>query len=73
MLTREQHLEWCKARALEYCERGDTMQALTSMFSDLDKHPETTNHIGTRLGVNMMMIGALNSQADARRFIEGFN
>ena len=73
MQTRDEHLEWCKKRALEYCERGDTMNALTSMFSDLKKHPETANHAGIQIGIGLMMIGSLNSPAEAKRFIEGFN
>ncbi len=66
-------MDLCKKRALEYCERGDTMNALTSMFSDLEKHPETADHPGTKIGLQLMMIGSLSSQAGVRRFIEGFN
>jgi hypothetical protein len=73
MQTRAEHMAWCKKRALEYCERGDTMNALTSMFSDLDKHPETKDHAGVAIGLQLMMIDGLNSQADVRRFINGFN
>ena len=73
MQTREDHLAWCKTRALEYCERGDTMAALTSMFSDLDKHPETRGHQGCEMGLMLMMAGHLTSVPDAKHFIEGFN
>lgn len=73
MMNRAEHLAWCKQRALEYCDRGDTMNALTSMFSDLDKHPETEGHAGVKIGLGLMMIGSLSDQAAARRFIEGFN
>jgi hypothetical protein len=38
--TRDEHMRWCKTRALEYVERGDGAQALASMTSDLGKHPE---------------------------------
>ena len=72
-MTRQEHLDWCKKRALEYCNRGDTMNALTSMFSDLEKHPETAGHPGIKLGVQLMMIGSLSTEAEARHFIEGFN
>ena len=73
MQTRAEHLEWCKQRAREYCERGDTMNAMTSMFSDLEKHPETAGHKGSEIGLMLMMTGGLRDQADARRFIDGFN
>jgi hypothetical protein len=39
--SREQHLEWCKERALAYCREGDLAAAVTSMQSDLSKHDET--------------------------------
>lgn len=71
--TRAEHLAWCKARALEYVNRGDVNGGLTSMFSDMEKHPETRDHIGNRIGLQMMMIGALSSPHEARRFIEGYN
>jgi hypothetical protein len=38
-MTREEHLAWCRARALEYLP--DTSRALASIMSDLLKHPET--------------------------------
>lgn len=66
--TRQQHLEWCKKRALEYCDMGDMNQAMPSMGSDLGKHPETQG-----LGMMMLMGGHLNSQSEMRKFIEGFN
>lgn len=72
-MTRAEHLAWCKQRALEYVDRGDAMNGLTSMFSDLDKHPETKGHKGTEIGVMLMMTGSLSTPAEARRFIEGFN
>lgn len=56
-MTRAEHLYWCKKRALEYVEMGDTQQAFTSMASDLNKHPDTLGHGGMEF----------------RKFIEGFN
>ena len=40
-MTREEHLEWAKARALAYMDRGDPADALASILSDLSKHDET--------------------------------
>lgn len=71
MRTRAEHLAWCKERALEYVEAGDLDQAVTSMGSDLDKHPEL------KCNPYLLMAGALDAQkGDARavrRWIEGFN
>ncbi len=40
-MTRSEHIEWCKKRALEYADKGELLTALASMASDLNKHPET--------------------------------
>jgi len=73
MISRQEHLQWCKKRALAYCDAGDVNQAYTSMASDLNKHPETKDHIAINLGLQLLMIGNLNSPASMRHFIEGFN
>lgn len=72
-ITRDEHLQWCKDRALEYVTAGDLQQALASMLSDLRKHPETAQHIGIPLGSRLMMTGHLNTSADMRNWIESFN
>lgn len=71
--TRQEHLQWCKQRALEYCEAGDTTNAFASMTSDLSKHPETENHPAIQLGMMLLMSGHLSSQIEMKKFIEGFN
>jgi len=72
-MTRSEHLEWCKKRALEYCDMGDVGQAWASMASDLKKHPETANHAGIELGSMMVLSGYPSSPAEMRKFILGFN
>ena len=72
-MTRTEHLEWCKKRALEYVDAGDNRNAATSMMSDLRKHDETSNHVGISLGIALMMEGHLSSSAAMRKFIDGFN
>lgn len=72
-MTRNEHMDWCKERAFEYLESGDTNQAFISMMSDLGKHPETENHIGIQLGMIEMMTGNLSSIEQMRRFIDGFH
>lgn len=71
--TREEHLAWCKKRALEYVEIGDFNNAFNSMSSDLSKHDETRDHIGIQLGMLQMMQGDLNTPDKMRDWITGFN
>ena len=68
--TRADHIAWCKERALEYLDNGETKQALTSMISDVKKHPETEDHVGLKLVMPVLMS---NDAGDARNWIEGFS
>lgn len=68
-MTRAEHLAWCRERALEYADMGDVAQAMASLGSDLNKHPETEGHSGMMLAMG----GHLDSPAELRKFIEGFN
>jgi hypothetical protein len=43
-MTRAEHVQWCKTRALQYLDAGDPLQAVTSMCSDMDKHAEAKVH-----------------------------
>ncbi|HEY1887150.1 MAG TPA: hypothetical protein VGG86_14055 [Roseiarcus sp.] len=70
MMTREEHLDWCKKRALEYVDAGDLAEAVASMAKDLQKHPEMgVNAYLLRLG---MMYYDQGDPAAVRRWIEGF-
>ena len=74
-MTREEHLQWCKDRALEYLKPGEfysPQEAVASMMSDMNKHPETelTGGALTMLGLHAVMSGDAN---EVRRYIEGFN
>jgi hypothetical protein len=70
--TRDEHLAWCKQRALELLEAGDLNQAFASMGSDLRKHPETAGHSGIQLGTMLLVGGHLKTAKQMRDFIEGF-
>jgi len=72
-LTREEHLQWCKKRALEYCDVCDLGQAYASMASDMSKHDETRGHPAIMLGMQLMMIGGLDTPEKMKKFINGFN
>jgi hypothetical protein len=71
--TRQEHLEWCKKRALEYVEQGDVNNAYASMCSDLEKHPETKGHGAIQLEMMMLMSGQLSTNEAMKKFINGFN
>lgn len=70
-VTRDEHLAFCKRRALEYVDAGMPLaQAVASMGSDLMAHPETI------APAEVLWQGALLSQEGdpekVRRWIEAF-
>ena len=72
-MDRQEHLEWCKKRALEFVDMGDLTQAFGSLLSDLRKHPETEDHPAMKLGAQMMFGGLLGTAEEMRDFINGFD
>lgn len=70
-ISRDEHVKWAKHRALEYVEAGLLEQAVTSMMSDLGKHPETISlgQFCAPQGLRAMMSG---DAAKVRSFIEQF-
>jgi hypothetical protein len=71
-VTREEHLAWCKSRALEYLP-ADPREAFASMGSDLNKHEETKDHSAIKLGFMLLLGGHLDSAEKMREFINGFH
>lgn len=71
--TRESHLEWCKKRALEYCDQGYIQPAFASFMSDMRKDERTANHGFLEVFEAMYFTGSLNGAEEMRRAIEGFN
>jgi hypothetical protein len=64
-------MAWCKERALEYLPH-DPSQAVASMMSDLNKHPETRGDVYKMLA----MVGMVELQKGpeaVRRWVDGFN
>ena len=72
-MTRSEHLQWCKDRALEYVNNGDLANAYASMVSDLSNHKGTQEHSAISLGMSLRMAGHLDTVEKMRKFIEGFN
>ena len=76
MANRLEHLNFCKQRAREYVRKGDLVQAVTSMMSDLDKHPETKQAPGgalVMLGILAMQQAQSGDREGVVRYIAGFN
>ena len=73
MMSRSEHLEWCKERANEYVEKGDLKNAFASFQSDMSKHPETQNHLALELGTMLLISGNLSNQLQMKNWIDGFN
>lgn len=76
-MTRAEHIQWCKDRAIqEYdyypTEDEKTRNGLTSMMSDLRKHPETGGDGLISLVMMEMMRGPMTRQRFVT-FINGFN
>lgn len=69
--SRSEHLAWCKERALEYLPHNPS-QAVDSMVSDLNKHPETGGSAYAMLAVAGMIEIQRGPEA-VRRWVEGFN
>jgi len=69
-MTRNEHLAWCKERAL--AELPDCTNAVASMISDLIKHPAFEN----TMTMTMASVGFMEIPrgVDAvRKWVEGFN
>ena len=74
MQTREEHMQWCKDRAMDYVRRGDLLEGVTSMMSDMEKHPDTKLKPAlSALGIHAAMAATQGDRDMVERFILGFN
>lgn len=69
--TYEEHIEWCKQRAMEYYNAGDLNGAAQSMMCDLMRHPETQT-IHPAILVLGAMRAACHDDDGVRKWIQGF-
>lgn len=77
-MTREEHLKWCKDRAILefdfYIKEGIELAArngVVSMMSDLSKHDETRSK--TLQALCLLQMGRIKDREDFLHFINGFN
>jgi hypothetical protein len=75
-MTRDEHMAWCKERAIKYLDSGDLVNAMASFTSDMSKHPETDQYMCSP-AISMLAVvdgfGAVryNDARRLRRFVEG--
>ena len=69
-MTRQEHLAWCKRRALDILKTGNISEAAASFMSDMGKHEETQNPLTAPLIMNALMTNNANKMKEC---IEGFN
>jgi hypothetical protein len=67
-MNRDEHLAWAKQRALAYLPEAP-VDAMTSMLSDLSKHPDLVKHPGCLIA--FFLYGCTEPQ-EVRKWIEGF-
>lgn len=67
--SKNQHLDWCKKRALGCLEAGNRQEAFASLASDLTKSAETDDPLITQLGLIILMRDPSDIEG-MRKFIE---
>lgn len=79
-MTREEHIEWCKNRAIaEYDyyaglkDPAALRNGMVSMMSDIMKHDETRSATLQSLIMQELMINPRMSRQEFVNFINGFN
>jgi hypothetical protein len=66
-----EHVRWCKQRAREYLDMGRPQDALSSMISDMNKHPGTAETMAKLAVVGMMELQQRGADG-VRHWIDGF-
>jgi len=72
-MDRQEHLKWCKDRAMEYVENNANKNAFASFQSDMGKHEETAQHKALEMGTMLLLGGLLHTREQMKQWIEGFN
>jgi hypothetical protein len=72
LTPRDEHVAWCKGRALGYVDAGDLKLAVACMAADLKTHPDTDNPALDGLEKIGMIYASDGDQAAVRRWIERF-
>lgn len=71
-MTRDEHMQWAKKRAINYIDTGmDLDEVMTGFHMDLKRHDELANHAAIELGFMQQMSGLLNTKEEIIKWIEG--
>lgn len=74
MTGKDEHLMWCKTRAMAYLTEGsDPMQGWLTFSADMAKNKETMKHRGLSDGTLAIGSEGMNTAGEVLAFIEGFN
>lgn len=72
-MTRAEHIQWCKNRALAKLDaNGNVEDAYLSMSTTLQTHEETAGHTAVPIGLLLLLSGQLSTPHTMRKFINGF-
>ena len=71
-MSRDEYLQRAKDRALRYLEAGNTVEAVTSLLSELSQHPELNKHAGHYIGDQLLGSPMINNTEFVRRYIVGY-
>jgi len=73
-MSHDDHLAWAKKRALQYVDAGELANAIASMGSDLEKHPDWAGgKVVAFMVTEAVLFEIQKGPAAVRRWIEGFN
>lgn len=79
-MTRAEHIKWCKERAIQEYDfyaktepRSALRNGMTSIMSDINKHPETKSDTLQSLCMMQLMSKPNMSRQEFVNFINGFN
>ena len=73
-MTRDEHLQWCKDRALAYLEKGKIAEGMASFTSDMSKHPSTNETLQNGLSHSLIMQALMTgSERECITCVNGFN
>lgn len=72
-MTREEHIEWAKKRAIEEMDfYNDPSKGIISMMSDLTRHPETYSQALMSLCALQLLMKPKMTKQEVIDFINGF-
>lgn len=68
--SKDQHIKWCRERALRMLGCQRPLMVLTELLSNLRSHPETRNHAAIDAAHKLLVQGKLRSKESVQYFVE---